>query len=170
MTSDSSARAVASDEMRETTLPRVEFFVRAAMTGAGTRQYEVLDRLEEFEATGRVAAVSTHAWQGRIRVSVDAGHESQAFDWFERFERWADRNDADLSPFFERHERTSLLAGEEYEELIFPVICLAVTRDGSIDEVVPRREDDEVVDVEDCLDRLAALDPDPGRVAVPAGE
>jgi len=159
--------------MTETTAPRVEFFARAAVTGAGTRQREVIDRLEDLAASDRVAGVSTHTWEGRVRTPVDEEHEAQAVDWFERFERWAERNDAALSPFFERTERTSEFTGEEYEDLVFPVVCLAVVRDGSIEEVAPRREDGEVVDVADCLDRLADSDPAPDRrraAPVPAGE
>lgn len=155
---------------RDSRPPRVEFFTRAAVTGAATRQREVLDRLEDLETTDRVAGVSTHTWEARVRTPADGAH--QAVDWFERFERWAERNDATLSPFFERHERTSGFTGESYEELVFPVVCLAVVRDGSIEEVVPRREDGTVVDVEDCLDRLAEAALAPGRRAspVPAGE
>lgn len=137
--------------------PRVELFSRAAVSGARTRQREVRDRLAGFQRAGRIVAVDTHSWEGRVRRDdADDDVAAEAVEWYERFDRWASDRDADLSPFFTHNERESELAGESYEEFVFPVLSVAVLReDGAVRAVAPRIDDGEHVTVDDCLDRLA---------------
>jgi hypothetical protein len=136
--------------------PRVELFSRAAVSGARTRQLEVRDRLAALEETGRIEGASLHSWQGRVRGPVDDDDPAaQAIEWYDRFESWADEAGVDLEPFFDCYERTSELAGETYEEIVFPVLCVAVVRDDRIETVAPHAHDDGTTTVEDCLDDLA---------------
>ena len=137
---------------------RIEVFGRADLPGGVTKQRTVRDRLAELDAAGRVDGVERHTWEGRIRTSDDEP-PTETVEWVRRFEDWADAGGVSLEPFFERNERSSPITGDEYEELILPVLCVAAIRDGEIERVAPCKEDGECVTVEDCLEEIAAAAP-----------
>lgn len=136
--------------------PRVELFGRAAVSGGRTRQRAVEDHLGALRDAGHVAEVTHHSWQSHVRTPVDDdGPAAEAVAWYDRFVSWAERNDASIEPFFARRERDSAFTGTSYEEYVFPVLAIAVVRDGEVTEVAPRVTcAGEQVDVRDVVDRL----------------
>lgn len=149
--------------MVEQPQPTIHFFGRASLTGAWTRQKAVVERLDELADDGRVADVDVTLWDGRVRTPPADEFAHRSVEWFHHFEAWADDEDVSLRPCFEKYERHSTITGETYEDYVFPVICLAVRREGDIDEVVPHYDGESLRTVTDCLDDLAGAPSDDER-------
>jgi hypothetical protein len=147
--------------MTPTDLPadstRVELFVRPDTFGTQDQQADIRRRLATLDETDVIEDVDLSTWQSRVRLdSPDTEDEARAIERYRSFERWADRENVSLNPFFETWERHSEILEIDYEELVTPVMCVAVFDGSDVVEVAPRREGGETVTVRECVESLEA--------------
>jgi hypothetical protein len=141
--------------MTPTDTPRVELFVRADTFGTQDLQADVRRRLANLDEDDCIEGVDLSTWQSRVRLdSPDTEDEARAIERYRSFERWAAREGVSLEPFFETWERHSSIVDVDYEELVTPVVCLAVFDGSDVVEVAPRRDGDRTYTVDDSLAAL----------------
>ena len=137
---------------------RVEFYVRSFMPeGAEDAQQRVLDRLDRLRERGVLDDFECQVWGKRVCTSDPGPFGGDAIETVGQFRAWAERNGASLLPFFDERTQRSKITGEEHSEIVFPVMCAALYRDGDLAGVYPHADDDSVVTIRDLL---AALAPD----------
>jgi len=126
----------------------VRCYVRASV--AAEPPDETIKRLRAQETAGRIERMHVEVWPDKIRLS-DRTSNDRIVDTYRLFERWADNNGVDLEPAFVWRNCESVFTNSSWEELILPVICLAVYRDGEFVAVYPHSNGGETVTVRDAL-------------------
>lgn len=111
---------------------------------------EAVKTLRTCEEEGRVDRLLVDVWPDSVRLPDPASHD-RVVDAYRLFREWAEDQGVDLDPAFIRRECRSQFTGAAWEELITPVICLAVYREGELVGVYPHTDDGEVVTVGDAL-------------------
>lgn len=122
---------------------------------------ETIQKLQAFDEEGLFERLLVNVWPDKVRLPESTSHD-RVVDTYRLFKDWADEHGVRLDPAFTRQRCTSQFTGKTWEELITPVICLAVYDDGSLVGVYPHLDDDEVVTVRDALTGLEA-----GRLPTP---
>jgi hypothetical protein len=113
---------------------------------------ETVERLRSLGATGRVGRVLVEAWPGRVLPESTTGE--RVADTYRLFREWADDHDLGLTPAFGRRRCRSAYTDTTWEELVTPVVCLAVHDHGRLVAVYPHTDEDAVVTVGDALDAI----------------
>jgi hypothetical protein len=149
-----------------------ELYVRADTFGTHDLQTDVRRRLARLDDDGALDDVDVSTWGSRVRLDTPAtGDEARAIERFRSFVHWAERAGVSLEPFFETWTRRSEVLDEEYEELVTPVMCVALYDEDEVIDVAPHRVGDETRTVSDCLDDLeAACEADEVRSGRDRGE
>lgn len=140
---------------------RVDCYLRAASL-AGPMD-ETLTTIEGFAEDGTIDEWAVHTWPSEVVLS-DATDHVDVVETYRTFEAWADQQDVRIDPPFTVETRTSQLTGGSRDVLVTPVLCLAISAGGSLQEVLPHRTDETTYTVEDALGALAR-----GEVTVNAG-
>ncbi|MFC7076519.1 HTH domain-containing protein [Haloarcula halophila] len=144
--------------MPETECPptrRVELFVRASLpTPSRERRTAIETALEALARTDAVDETNTTLWEKRVPVE-DCGDRLER-DRYNEFAAWAREEGVRLAPFFDTRTCYSMQTGRKREELVMPVMCVAVYEDGDLRQVAPVAGDDGPISVDDCLTDLTA--------------
>lgn len=140
---------------------RVKFYTRSFVPdGAEGAQQRVLDRFDRLRERGVLDDFECEVWGKRVCTSDQERFGRDAIETVGQFRAWAERNGASLLPFFDERTHRSKITGEEYSEIVFPVMCAALYRDGNLAGVYPHADDDSVMTIRDLLAALSAEDAD----------
>lgn len=131
----------------------IQCYVRTSVAAAPVD--ETIKTLRSYEEEGRVKRVLVDVWPDKVRVPEPTSHD-RVLDVYRLFEEWADRQGVRLDPAFDRQTCTSQFTDNTWEEVITPVICVAVYREGELVGVYPHVDDGEVVTVGDALEHIEA--------------
>lgn len=127
-----------------------ELFLREDVPAHAARhQQSLVDRLE-----GLVDRLTVTEWPKRVRRWSDG----DALDRYDEFAAWADEADADLTPFFGSRGVYSYEDGRQFDALVLPVCCLAVSDGDSLGAVYPHSSNGIHYSVEDALDAIGAAE------------
>jgi hypothetical protein len=136
---------------------RVELYTRSYMPdGAEDTQQRVLDRLDRLRERGVLDDCTCHVWGKRVCTSGSEGFGRDAIETVGQFRAWAERNGVSLLPFFDERTHRSKITGEEYSEIVFPVMCAALYRDDDLAGVYPHADGDSVATIRDLLASLSS--------------
>lgn len=136
---------------------RVEFYTRSYMPeGAEDTQQRVLDRLDRLSERGVLDDWECHVWGKRVCTSGPGTFGHEAIETVGQFRAWAERNGVSILPFFDERTQHSQITGEEYSEIVFPVMCAALYRGDKLAGVYPHADDDSVVTIPDFLASLSS--------------
>jgi hypothetical protein len=151
--------------MQSTDPLRAELFVRADTFGTHDLQTDIRRRLARLDDENALDGVAVSTWQSRVRLDApDSADEARAIEQFDSFGQWAERAGVSLEPFFETWTRYSAVLDEGYEELVTPVVCLALFDGSDVVEVAPHRTDEGTYTVRDCLATLESRATDDGAI------
>lgn len=134
-------------------------YVQALDPSSNHQIRDLLDRLTELEAAGRIASWDVYV-VGKT-VCPDTAFETEAGRHlcarFLQFRDWATRTEKQLDPFFHPRTVKSEITGDEHEVITVPTVTLAEFADGSLQFVTPCVDGDT-----HCtpLERLNALSTD----------
>jgi hypothetical protein len=138
--------------------PRVEVRVRSHTSGGAHEQHqELISRLRHLKEAGTIQSVTVEAWGTSVEIPADGIKDEPANEVLEQyaeFQAWADQNGHTLEPAFRTRTASSLLSDESWEEVIFPMFCLAVYDGDGLQAVFPCADAEGVQTVEDCLTQL----------------
>lgn len=142
----------------------VELYVRSlSPQGAADRQETVIDRLAALEEQGAIEAFSLIVWGPRFAPGSAAARTTTGRELGRRidaFERWVAAAKKPDELAFECREVHSLVTDEKREEVVLPVLCLAVYQGETLRCVSPWRATRTTHSIDDCLDAIVQ----PGRV------
>jgi hypothetical protein len=140
----------------------VDLYVSAGNTAVWNRQANVIERLEQAEAEGRIDHFSVQVWAKKLSVSgpmaASKFHRS-AVKSIREFESWAEAHDRDVEIHCERESTTCEFTDAEFHTLRPPAVCVAVYHGDQLSGVCPCTVDDEVRSVEDVLTAIESGDP-----------
>lgn len=122
---------------------------------ARRRQQSVLERVETLRGEGVVEGATVRRWSNRITVPVgiDPGGEyTAAIETFEELSAATEGTELSLEPGFEEREP----AGDAERLIVFPVMALALYRNGDLRGIYPCVDGERCDTVQKCLDMLEA--------------
>ncbi|MFB6179471.1 MAG: HTH domain-containing protein [Halorientalis sp.] len=138
----------------------VDLHVRSLAPRAGhTQQTTAIERLDDLESAGRLAAFNVHVWGHQVSLSTAAADTAAGqfvLNRVDQFREWADETGRSVDSFFETRRIESEITGEQYAALVLPSLTLAEYHDGDLAYVAPCSDGDSVCTVEDRIDTLAA--------------
>lgn len=138
----------------------VKLFVRAdPELGCEEQKQQVVDRLDELEADGRIDDYHLNVWTKAIRIAgplEGTTYYRRVFGHFTEFQRWAVEESVALKSAFNVEEVDCEITDASYRVLSLPSICLAVYEDGELCGVYPHVDGDTTRTIRHCLDRLEA--------------
>lgn len=141
----------------------VEAYLRAGPVFGMEHQREAVhDRLAAMERAGDIARYDLRFWGRAVRPDgqlSDAEFQRRIVERVEEFERWLRDSGMDPAYTFGRHEVDSPVAGEHYEYVTLPAVCLAVYEGGELTCVSPCHDGRGTDTVDDCLARLESGEP-----------
>lgn len=147
----------------------VEAYLRAGPVFGMEHQREaVVDRLATMERAGDITRYDLRFWGRAIRPAgplADAEFHRRTRERVEEFERWLRDHDMEPAYTFDHRRADSPVAGERYEYVTLPAVCLAVYDEGTLSWVSPCHDGEAADTVPDCLDRLEGRE-EAARVAV----
>lgn len=129
---------------------RIELYVRRNAFGARTQQQRLFERVRRLEAHPEVEETAVRRWPSRI--AADEG--SEIVGVAREFEMWAAERGLSLAPCFERREVEPTFTVERFEQLVLPVMCLAVYHGGRLERVAPHVAERRAYTVHDCIEEL----------------
>lgn len=133
---------------------RATLYARGDLPGPATdRRNTVAHELADIAASGSLDVFDVVHWAKRVPAE---GQPAQERSLAAEFRTWADEEGVQLAPCFDTRRCYGQQTGEKREELVMPVLCLAVYEGEALVEVAPHAEDGEIVTVADCLARLSA--------------
>lgn len=124
---------------------------------ASRRQQSVLERIERLHGEGIIEEATVRRWSNRITVPVGIdpnGEDTAAIETFEELSTATEDTELSLEPGFEERES----AGDAERLIVFPVMALALYRDGDLRGIYPCVEGERCDTVQKCLDALEAGD------------
>lgn len=136
----------------------VEAFLRAGpVFGVEHQREAVVDRLDAMERAGDIARYDLRFWGRAVRPEgplADTEFQRRILERVEEFERWLRDNDMETEYTFDHRTVDSPVAGERYEVVALPAVCLAVYEGGTLTCVSPCHDGERTDTVVDCLARL----------------
>lgn len=151
-----------TDEDRGTSTKTLELYVRSLSPPASTAQLDaVLDRLDDLEATDRIASYSVHVWGKQVRPTTadQSTVSSDIHDRLTTFRAWAEREGMALAPSFRTKDVRLSFTDEAYTVVILPVMTLAEYVDDDLTFVAPCTDGETVYTVHDRLEALEKTEP-----------
>lgn len=141
-------RTEISDEPAEAATDgvHIDLWTRRPVCGART---EVIDRLTGLDAADAIAGFTVETLPDEVALGEHTEHTGVRAAYRD-FSAWADANDVSISPPFESRRVTSLV-GRSTEVLRVPVLCLAVSEDGTLTGVYPCSDGERTWSVSDYL-------------------
>lgn len=148
----------------------VELWVRSfAPTENTARRERVLDRLETLVEAGDLDDVTVRVWGDEIVVEGDQPAVArEILSRVERFEAWADAEDAELGSAFERRRVDCSFTERTCVSQRLPAMALAEYVDDDLQCVTPHRREGSRLSVPERVRRLAGVQDDGERG--PGGE
>lgn len=116
------------------------------------RQETILGRLEALRRLGAIDDVTVTYWFRQARAAADDPVMPSVI----ALEEWAADHDVELTPAFDRHDRSNWYTGTSDAVVSLPVICLALLADDEICDVYPHVGPTGYRSVIDGLDTLEA--------------
>lgn len=142
---------VGEQSPRENGLELVVYLRESVRSAAAKRQQAVLDRLDALADAGVVEDVTVRRWPKRVSES------SEVLETVRELREAAEERGFRLEPFFQERERApGVFTGrtETVREVVLPVVCVALYRDGDLRRVYPCADDEACYSVDDGLDML----------------
>ncbi|MFB6179925.1 MAG: HTH domain-containing protein [Halorientalis sp.] len=137
---------------------RLELYVRTlSPAGARARQEAVLDRLKRLEADGHIDDWYVKVWGNRIDPTTTAAETDQGqfiLNRIAEFKQWALAENTTLESFYQTHEQSSSITGEDHTNIVLPKMGLAEYHGTELQQVAPCTTGDEVYSVGDHLDDI----------------
>lgn len=143
--------SVGDELVRGTGLELVVYLRESASSAATERQQAVLDRLDALADAGTVEDVTVRRWPKRV------SERSEVLETVRELREAAEERGFRLEPFFEERERVPGFfteRGDPVREVVLPVVCIALYRDGEVRGVYPCADDETYYSVDDGLDAL----------------
>lgn len=136
----------------------LELYVRTLTPpGARSRQEDVLERLEHVEEADPVDDVFVKVWGKQIDPTTRAADTDQGqfiLNRIAEFQQWALANNTTLESFYQTHEQSSSITGEDHTTIVLPKIGLAEYHGNELHQVSPCTQNDGVFNVGDHLEDL----------------
>jgi hypothetical protein len=142
--------------------PYIELYVRSMLPdGAGSRQDDVIDKLDELERREEIAGYNVVVWGKQIApesaaASTEAGR--YILNRVAEFKQWALSNNVSLESFYQRTSVDSEAADSPYDAMVLPVMGLAQYDGEELAHVAPCTDGENVHTITDRLERLDAGD------------
>ncbi|RXK51615.1 HTH domain-containing protein [Halorientalis pallida] len=137
---------------------RLELYVRTlSPPGARTRQEQVIKRLQRLEDEGHIADFYVKVWGRQIDPTTKAAETDQGefiLNRIAEFKQWALANNTTLESFYQTHEQSSSITGQDHTTMVLPKMGLAEYRGGELAQVAPCTDGDDVHTVVNHLDDL----------------
>jgi hypothetical protein len=137
---------------------RLELYVRTlSPPGARSRQEDVLERLQRFEEDDHIDDFYVKVWGKQIDPTTRAAETEQGQFILNRiadFQQWALANNITLESFYQTHEQSSSITGEEHTTIVLPKMGLAEYHGTELQQVTPCTDGDVVQSVTDHIDDL----------------
>ena len=138
--------------------PDVKLFVRLEPeTGLESRKERVISQLGSLAGRDAIDDYDVLAWGKEIRPGGPleaAPYYRRVREYVDELRGWIDENGVSNCGFDAR-DVSSPLAGESYDVVTLPAICLGVYEGEELVDVYPRRDDDTFESVVDGLASLA---------------
>lgn len=129
---------------------RIELYVRRDAFGARTQQQRLFERVRRLEDRPAIEETVLRRWPSRI----PADERSELVGVIREFESWTAERGLSLAPCFERRVVEPGFTDERFEQIVLPVMCLAVHRGGRLRRVAPHVDDRRAYTVHDCIEEL----------------
>lgn len=126
-------------------------------SGLNPPQTEVLDRLQQLTQSeeSQVTNLDIDVWDGSGGITRTDDHGTRdTREKVAEFTRWADEHGCTLRPAFDWRSTETTDAGHERQQVVTPLITLAVYDGGRLQAVYPHVDDGVVRTVHDGLDGL----------------
>ncbi|WP_336002336.1 HTH domain-containing protein [Halorientalis halophila] len=137
---------------------RLELYVRTlSPPGARTRQEEVIERLQRLEDEGQITDFYVKVWGRQIDPTTNAADTDQGqfiLNRIAEFKQWALAENTTLESFYQTHEQSSSITGQDHTTIVLPKMGLAEYEGTELQQVTPCTEGDEVTSVINHLDEL----------------
>lgn len=138
--------------------PTARLFVRLEPeTGLETQKERVISQLGSLSGRDAIADYDVLAWGKELRPDGPLQESSYCRtlrEYVEELRTWIDENDV-RNCGFDARAVSSPLAGESYDVVTLPAICLGVYEGETLVDVYPRRDDGSFESVHDGLTSLA---------------
>jgi hypothetical protein len=137
---------------------RLELYVRTlSPPGARTRQEQVIERLQRLADEGHVADCYVKVWGRQIDPTTTAADTDQGqfiLNRIAEFKQWALANNTTLESFYQTHEQSSSITGQDHTTIVLPKMGLAEYHGSELEQVSPCTDEDDVISVVNHLDAL----------------
>ena len=137
---------------------RLELYVRTlSPSGARARQEAVLERLQRLEDEGHIDDVYVKVWGKRIDPTTAAADTDQGqfiLNRIAEFKQWALAENTTLESFYQTHEQSSSITGQDHTTIVLPKMGLAEYHGNELAQVAPCTDGDAVYSVIDHIDDL----------------
>ncbi len=97
---------------------------------------EIVGSLHAYESDPAVTDLEITVWPDHVSLTGNTGVEAITED-YDRFLRWAERENVSLAPAFSLRSRSDLVCNRRESVLTLPVICLVVRMHGDIVALAP---------------------------------
>ncbi|WP_136716150.1 HTH domain-containing protein [Halorientalis salina] len=137
---------------------RLEFYVRTlSPPGARARQEAVLERLQRLAADGHIDDLYVKVWGKQIDPTTRAAETDQGqfiLNRIAEFKQWALAENTTLESFYQTHEQSSSITGEEHTSIVLPKMGLAEYHGSELEQVAPCTTGEETYSIVDHIDDL----------------
>jgi len=137
---------------------RLELYVRTlSPSGARARQEAVLERLQRLEDEGHIDDFYVKVWGKQIDPTTRAAETDQGqfiLNRIAEFKQWALAENTTLESFYQTHEQSSSITGEDHTKIVLPKLGLAEYHGSELAQVAPCTTGDDVYSITDHLDEL----------------
>jgi hypothetical protein len=117
---------------------------------------DTIETLREYAEQKMVDEFDIEPWPDEVDLGAETDGESVR-EYYDQFQRWADREGTSLEPGFLHRERTTLVSDSPDRVLTPPVVCLAIRVDGELVRVAPHSTGTTAYTVEDALADIEAF-------------
>lgn len=124
--------------------------------GAREGQQDVVDRLRRLEEAGTIESVPIEVWGTPVALPTAGCHhdpETEVLEKVAELEASGDQSGHTLEPAFRKRTASSLDPDEMWDEVVIPVICMAVYDGDDLQTVFSCSAPDRVQTVKECLKR-----------------
>jgi hypothetical protein len=137
---------------------RLELYVRTlSPPGARTRQEQVIKRLQRLEDEDHIDDFYVKVWGRQIDPTTKAAETDQGefiLNRIAEFKQWALANNTTLESFYQTHEQSSSITGQDHTTIVLPKMGLAEYHGSELEQVAPCTDEDDVHSVVNHLDDL----------------
>jgi len=137
---------------------RLELYVRTlSPPGARARQEAVLERLQRLDEEDHIDDFYVKVWGKQVDPTTRAADTDQGqfiLNRIAEFKQWALAENTTLESFYQTHEQSSSITGEDHTNIVLPKMGLAEYHGSELEQVAPCTTGDDVYSVVDHIDDL----------------